>query len=341
MKKSSEEISKNVYLTNVYYTKLQNKTKELYFKYLEENRSYDDFEKEVSKLWDNIDHRFMDKQIDKLEKIVNSNNVEEAINLGRLDETYRNTEYWVIDNEYFKLTPESDFKAIEQKFKRNVLNQFKLAKKTIKNVDKDLYLQARIDSYNKSINQVITYFNKDNKIARKVQLSTYLAMLHNVDLTRAGWNQTMSDSEKLDRELFIIPYHPFSCLECAEWQNRILTKEQVENIIGIEAVERTGDILHPNCKCTLSIFWDYEQVNKDIKSSYEIENEYAIRQKINSLTLARANLRTDIKIANSLGNQDKVDKLKAKVSVINRNIRELRNQLPTEDLKKQVVAINR
>lgn len=341
MKKSSEEISKNVYLTNVFYTKLQNKTKELYFKYLEENRSYDDFEKEVSKLWDNIDHRFMDKQIDKLEKIVNSNNVEEAINLGRLDETYRNTEYWVIDNEYFKLTPESDFKAIEQKFKRNVLNQFKLAKKTIKNVDKDLYLQARIDSYSKSINQVITYFNKDNKIARKVQLSTYLAMLHNVDLTRAGWNQTMSDSEKLDRELFIIPYHPFSCLECAEWQNRILTKEQVENIIGIEAVERTGDILHPNCKCTLSIFWDYEQVNKDIKSSYEIENEYAIRQKINSLTLARANLRTDIKIANSLGNQDKVDKLKAKVSVINRNIRELRNQLPTEDLKKQVVAINR
>lgn len=341
MKKSSEEISKNVYLTNVYYTKLQNKTKELYFKYLEENRSYDDFEKELSKIWDNIDHRFMDKQIDKLEKIVNSNNVEEAINLGRLDETYRDTEYWVIDNEYFKLTPESDFKKIEQKFKRNVLNQYKLAKTTIKNVDKDMYLQARIDSYNKSINQVITYFNKDNTIARKVQLSTYLAMLHNVDLTRAGWNQTMSDSQRLERELFIIPYHPFSCLECAEWQNRILTKDQVENMIGIEAVERTGDILHPNCKCTLSIFWDEEQISKEIKSSYDIENEYAIRQKVNSLTLARANLRTDIKIANSLGNQDKVDKLKAKVSVINRNIRELRNQLPTEDLQKQVVAINR
>lgn len=341
MKKSSEEISKNVYLTNVYYTKLQNKTKELYFKYLEDNRSYEDFEKEISKIWDNVDHSFMDKQIDKLEKIVNSNNVEEAINLGRLDDTYKNTEYWVIDEEYFKLTPESDFKAIEQKFKRNVLNQFKLAKKTIKNVDKDIYLEKRIDTYNKSINQVITYFNKDNKIARKVQLSTYLAMLHNVDLTRAGWNQTMSDSEKLNNNLFIIPYHPFSCIECAEWQNRILTKEQVENIIGIEAVERTGDILHPNCKCTLSLFWDYEQIDKEIKSLTDIENEYAIRQKVNSLTLARANLRTDIKIANSLGNQDKVDKLKAKVSVINRNIRELRDQLPTEDLKKQVVAINR
>lgn len=341
MKKSSEEISKNVYLTNVYYTKLQNKTKELYFKYLEENRSYDDFEKELSKIWDNIDHRFMDKQIDKLEKIVNSNNVEEAINLGRLDETYRDTEYWVIDEEYFKLTPESDFKKLEQRFKQNVLNQYKLAKKTIKNVDKDIYLEKRIDTYNKSINQVITYFNKDNKIARKVQMSTYLAMLHNVDLTRAGWNQTMSDSHKLDNDLFIIPYHPFSCLYCSEYQNRVLTRQQVEQIIGVEAVEQTGDILHPNCKCTLSLFWDSTQISQEIKSSLEIQNEYAIRQKVNGLTLERSNLRTDIKIANSLGNQEKVDKLKAKVSVINRNIRELRDQLPTEDLQKQVVAINR
>ncbi|MBQ1793662.1 MAG: hypothetical protein II006_03310, partial [Peptostreptococcaceae bacterium] len=66
MQKSSEEIRKNVYLTNVYYTKLQNKTKELYFSYLDKNKSYDDFEKELSKIWDNIDHSFMDKQIDKL-----------------------------------------------------------------------------------------------------------------------------------------------------------------------------------------------------------------------------------------------------------------------------------
>lgn len=341
MQKSSEEIRKNVYLTNVYYTKLQNKTKELYFSYLDKNKSYDDFEKELSKIWDNIDHSFMDKQIDKLEKMVNSNNVEEAINLGRLDDTYKNTEYWVIDEEYFKLTPESQFKKLEQRFKQNVLNQYKLAKKTIKNVDKDTYLEKRIDTYNKSINNVITYFNRDNKIARKVQMSTYLAMLHNVDLTRAGWNQTMSDSHKLDNDLFIIPYHSFSCLYCSEYQNRILTRQQVEQIIGIEAVEQTGDILHPNCKCTLSLFWDSTQISQEIKSSSEIENEYAIRQKVNGLTLERSNLRTDMKIANSLGNQEKVDQIKARISVINRNIRELRNQLPTEDLQKQVVAINR
>ena len=341
MEKSSDVIRKNVYLTNVYYTKLQNKTKILYFKYLDENRSYEDFEKEMSKLWDNVDHSFMDKQIAKLEKVVNSNNVEEAINLGRLDEQYKNTEYWVIDEEYFRLTPEKDFKAIEQKFKRNVLNQYKIAKKTIKNVDKDIYLEKRIDTYNKSINQVITYFNRENHIARKVQLSTYLAMLHNVDLTRSGWNQTMSDANKLDAELFIIPYHSFSCLECVEWQNRPLTREQVENMIGIEAVEQTGDILHPNCKCTLSIYWDSSQIDRQMKSESEIALEYAIRQKVNGLTLERSNLRADMQIAKGLGNESKVDDIKKRISVINKNIKELRNQLPTSELQKQVTAINR
>lgn len=352
MQKSSEEIRKNVYLTNVYYTKLQNKTKELYFSYLDKNKSYDDFEKELSKIWDNIDHGFMDKQIDKLEKMVNSNNVEEAINLGRLDDTYKNTEYWVIDEEYFKLTPESQFKKLEQRFKRNVLNQYKLSQKIIKNGDKETYLKGRIDTYNKGVNNVITYFQETTETKngrrfikhepfRQVQMSTYLAMLHNVDLTRAGWNQTMSDSHKLEHDLFIIPYHPFSCLYCAEQQNQILTREQVEDIIGGEAREQVGDILHPNCKCTLSLFWDSTQISQEIKSSSEIENEYAIRQKVNGLTLERSNLRTDMKIANSLGNQEKVDQIKARISVINRNIRELRNQLPTEDLRKQVVAINR
>ena len=115
-KKSSESISEYVYLTNVYYTNKQNKTKELYFRCLDENQSYEYFENELSKIWDNIDHRFMNKQIDELRKIVNEQNVNEAINLGRLDSKYKETEYWVIDDEYFRLTPESDFREFEQRF---------------------------------------------------------------------------------------------------------------------------------------------------------------------------------------------------------------------------------
>ena len=340
MKKSSEHISEAVYLTNVYYTNKQNKTKELYFRCLNEGKNYDYFENELSKIWDNINHKFMQNQIIKLQGIVNDKNIEEAINLGRLDESYRDTDYWVIDDEYFKLTPESDFKEFEQRFKQNVLNNYKRAVISLKHTDKEVYLDKKIDTYNKSINQVVTYFSKKGAIVRKVQLSTYLSMIHNVNLTRSGWNQTISDSDRLGNGMYIIPYHPFSCLECLSWQNRPLTKAMVENIIGIEAMERTGDILHPNCKCTLSIYWDSIQIQKP---SYDIEqlgNQYKIRQKVNSLTLEKSNLRTDMKIAKELGNEGRVDSLRSKISGINRSIRELKQELPT-DLQKQVVAIKR
>lgn len=340
MKKSSEEIGKDVYLTNVYYSNKQNKTKILFFRCLDEGRSYEYFENELSKIWDNIDHRFMNRQINKLQSIVNKQNIEEAINLGRLDDKYKETEYWVIDDEYFKLTPESDFKDFEQRFKRNVLNNYKQAQKSLKYTDKEVYLDKKIDTYNKNINQVVSYFNKQGGIVRKVQLSSYLAMIHNVNLTRSGWNQTMSDSEKLGQEMFIIPYHPFSCPYCQLWQNRPLTKVDVETIIGVEAYEQQGDILHPNCKCTLSIYWSPTQLERQKYTPFEKEDQYDIRQKVNSLTLEKSSLRTDMKIASSLGNEGKVDSLRSKISVINRNIRSLRSQLPKE-LQKGVTQIKR
>ena len=340
MKKSSEEIGKDVYLTNVYYSNKQNKTKILFFRCLDEGRSYEYFENELSKIWDNIDHRFMKRQIDKLQGIVNKQNIEEAINLGRLDDKYKETEYWVIDEEYFKLTPDSDFEAFEKRFKQNVLMNYKRAKTSLKYADKETYLDKKIDTYNKSINQVVSYFNKQGAIVRKVQLSSYLAMIHNVNLTRSGWNQTISDSEKLGQEMFIIPYHPFSCPYCQLYQNRPLSKVDVETIIGVEAYEQVGDILHPNCKCTLSIYWSSTQLERQRYTPFEKENQYDIRQKVNSLTLEKSNLRTDMKISKSLGNEGKVDKIKSKISVINRNIRELRKQLP-EELQKQVTAIKR
>lgn len=340
MKKSSEEIAEDVYLTNVKYSNKQNKTKILFFRCLEEGRSYEYFEEELSKIWDNVDHRFMDRQINKLQRIVNKENILEAINLGRLEEKYKETDYWVIDDEFFKLTPESDFKEFEQRFKRNVLTNYKHAQVSLKHTDKDVYLDKRIDTYNRNVNQVVSYFNKKGSIVRKVQLSSYLAMVHNVNLTRSGWNQTMSDSEKLGQNMFIIPYHPFSCPYCQLYQNRPLNRTEVETIIGVEAIEQEGDILHPNCKCTLSIYWSSMQLDRERYTPFEKDNFYNIRQKVNSLTLEKSNLRTDMKIANSLGNEGKVDLLKSKISVINRNIRELKKQLP-EELQKQVVAIKR
>ena len=77
------------------------------------------------------------------------------------------------------------------------------------------------------------------------------------------------------------------------------------------------------------------------KQKEQAEEEYHIRQKTNTLTLRKEELLTDIKIQKSLGNQDEVDKLNSQRNRINKEIRELQEALPTDELRKQVVAINR
>ena len=341
-KKSSELIDKNVYLVNVRYTKMMNKTKELYFKCLEENKSVEFFENEVSKIWDNVDHRFMDKQIAELRELVHNDNVEQAINIGRFkNKEYLETLGWTFDDEYFKLTPESDFQMFEKRFKRNVITNSEVAHNSIKNMDKEEYLIKKLSKYDKQVNQVVAYYHKGGGLAHYVKLSTYLAMVHNVDLTRSGWNQTLADADKLDMNTYIIPYHPFSCLYCYEYQNKPLSAFQVEQIIGTKAQEQVGNVLHPNCKCTLSIYWSPTQISRETMIHQEVDEQYKIRQKVNSLTLSRTNLKTDLKIAKSIGNEGQVDKIKAKISKLNKAIRDEVGKLPTESLKKQVKAINR
>ena len=62
----------------------------------------------------------MDKQISKLEELVHNDNVDLAINLGRFkNKEYVETAKWTYDDEYFKLTPESDFKAFEKRYEKN------------------------------------------------------------------------------------------------------------------------------------------------------------------------------------------------------------------------------
>ena len=341
MKKSSEYIAESVFNVNAHYTRLQNETKILFFRCLKENRSTEYFRQEAYKIWGDIDHKFMDKQIDKLQELVWGNNIKLAVDKGRLYGEYIPTEKWVIDDEYFKLVPETQFNEFEREFNNKVVRNYDRSKKSLVRENKDVYIQKKINTYDGEVNQSVPYFSKVGEPIRYVQLSTYLSMLHNTNLTRAGWNQTIGDSEKLRIDKFIIPYHPFSCPHCFEYQNRILTRDEVEDIIGVEAREQEGDLLHPNCKCTLSIYWDSSQIEKVRYSVDEISDMYSIRQKVNSLTLQKSRIATDMKIEKMLGNEEQFDKLNQKRNAINRNIRDLKEELPSTSLKKQVGAINR
>lgn len=341
MKNSSSYIAEKVFSVNAFYTKKQNKTKELFFKCLKEKRSTDYFKKELSKIWDNIDHKFMDKQIDKLMGMVHDVNVEEAINIGRLKKEFEKTENWVIDKEYFKLTPEEYFQKFEKKFEQNVARVYTRSSKTVKYLDSTTYLEKQLTRYDKTVNQRVTYFSKAGEPLRQVQLSTYLSMVHNTNLTRAGWNQTMFDSERVGNEYFIIPFHPFSCRHCFEYQNRPLSKEFVENVIGVEAKEQQGDLLHPNCHCTLAIYWDSSQIKPQTQTMEEVEELSKLRQKVNGLTLEKSRLLTDKRIAQDIGNEAAADKAKKRINAINKTIKDIKSTLPSESLKKQITAIKR
>lgn len=345
MKSSSELISKQVFSVNAFYTKKQNETKILFFKCLKEKKSEEYFSKKLSKIWDGVDHKFMDKQLLKLKELVHSNNVEEALNIGRLKKKYGPTMDWIIEDEYFRLTPESEFQRFEQRFKTNAESIYN---RSFNSMDSqgETYINNRVETYNKDVNQVVSYFDKAGRVVRQVQLSSYLSMIHNTNLTRAGWNQTIGDSKYLDRTSFIIPYHSFSCPHCLAYQNRVLSLDEVMEKIGDTAIDSQGDLLHPNCKCTLSIYWDRSQITTDpikkaLYAGNNAEEYYKLRQKVNTLTLEKSNLRTDMKIYKDLGDEASADKCRQRINAINRTIRGIKKDLPTNELKTQITAIYR
>ena len=103
----------------------------------------------------------------------------------------------------------------------------------------------------------------------------------------------------------------------------------------------SGDLLHPNCKCVLVPYIPgLSTMNKPNYDEGALEEQYKIRQKMNSLTLEKERLKTDINIQKRFS-QEEVDELNKQRNKINRKIRELKQELPTEELQKQVVAINR
>lgn len=330
MKNSSQFINESVFRVNLKYARLQNETKELFFKCLNEGRDFDYFKGKLERLWGNIDRKYYQDELDEYAEIIHEINTK-----GKTIEVVPQNDGSLI----FALVPiaialkqENRFVDIKEKEYIKSLNS------KAYEINKQEYLKLKVQKYT---NQIVPYYSHEtNKLVRYVQLSTYESMIHNTNLTRTGWNTTLNDADMLGVRRFYIPYHSFSCPECIAHQNRVMTKEEVVRLVGF-AEEIEGDILHPNCKCMLTFYEDYSQFNKPTYDDDELQEQYEIRQKVNSLTLKKEEIRTDMRIQEMLGNQDEVDKLNQQRNKINSQIRELREALPTAELQKQVVAINR
>lgn len=335
MKKSDEFIRESVFRVNLDFLKLQNKTKELYFECLNEGRSEEYFNKKLEDIWGNEDYSFMEKEINEYRELIHENNMQilelEGIEPKediKKEKSFLKTATKVVVAGYVTKLMLQKKKEYKRSLKSEAYKQ-----------DKKEYLKKKVQRYDSAI---VPYYVKKSGKVRHVELSTYVSMVHNTNLTRTAWNQTLNDADTFDRALFYIPYHSFSCSHCIEHQGKIMTRKQVEDTIGIAADDEvSGDILHPNCKCTLQIYTRYTDIEKPKYSLIEQEEQYEIRQKVNSLTLEKERIKTDMKIQKELGNIDEYDELNQKRNKINAKIRDYKNELPTEELQKQVVAINR
>ena len=326
-------IADKVFNVNLNYVKLQNKSKELFFRCLDEERDIDYFKAKLEKIWGRADYSYIQEEIAEYEAFIH-----EKMLYGKKEEVIPKGE----EGSLFTLVPAGVILGIISKFERIKEREYKTSYESpVFKANKQEYLKLKVNRYTDDI--IPYYSKKTGKIVRYVRPSTYNSMIHNTNLTRAGWNTTINDAEELGYRYFYIPYHPFSCEHCISHQNRLLSREQVIDIAGI-AEEAEGDILHPNCKCELVAIKDYRDMydleQYDFKDSEKIEIA-EIRQKVNTLTLRKQDILTDIKIQKRLGNEDEVDILNQKRNKINKSIRELKEALPTEELKKQVVAINR
>ena len=331
MKNSSDYINEKVFKLNKKYVDLQNKTEELFFQCLDEGRDLEYFYKKLDEIWGNIDHSYLNEEIQEYANLIEVNN------LYYLEEEQA-TEGSKIPSKLLFAIGVGVFLANEEKFVEIIKKRYSTYYNSpAYKKDKEEYLKKKVKTYD---NQVIPYFNKDGEIIRYVQLSTYLAMKYNTALTRAAWERTIEIAEDLGYTQYWIPPHAFSCDKCAQYQGRILQQEEVMQFMDhIEETE--GDILHPNCKCELLVYTPLTKLKKKFLTSEEIEEQYHIRQKVNSLTLKKERILTDIKIQKRLGNQNEVDILNTQRNKINSQIRDLINQLPTTELKRKVVAINR
>lgn len=327
----SSSIGENVFEVNLRYSRLQNKTKELFFKCLDEGRDVDYFRTELEKLWGQDDTKYLEEQIIEYMAYLHEENTNQKY--SEIEKKSINVEGIVLLAGAILLT--------NQLFERSKVKEYQIRLESYAyESDKYEYLKKLVPKYT---NDIKAYYKQGKpktreNIVRFVSPNTYNSMVYNTTVTRNSWIQTLNDANEYGQEYLYIPHHSFSCPYCVDHQEKKMTVEECYDILGT-ADETQGDLLHPNCKCELA-FWNSRVKLKKLNKG-ELTEQYQIREKVMSLTLEKERLLSDKRIYKRLDFQDDVDKTNQKIKKVNSSIKELQSALPTTQLKKQVVAINR
>lgn len=339
-------IEDKVWESTLKYNRMMNVTKEKFFENLYKNTPLDEYTKELVKLW-NIDHSYMDKAIDELNKMVIQKDFKDyemytkkkvTTRSIKLENSWR--EYDLENLELYELNPDRDFRMLEQRYVNRHIKLYENIKKRYKDSpDKARDLANFVKEYDK-LDKTIPYFDHTTGDIRCYQtLTTYLNMLYNVNLTRSAWNRTIYDSKLLGNNLFYLTAHTFACPGCMEYQgyvyvDGVATPRQINILMQYgkpgawqkEDAIGNGKIGHPNCKHTWTLYFDQSQIQQDKFDSAEWEEKYKTQQKIQSLDLKKSKLLSDRRIYKELGQQDLVDKTTESIKRIREKKKELESK---------------
>jgi hypothetical protein len=308
-------IGDSVYYTKIQYYKLINDTKMLLFKCLNEEKSLKEFKEKAHEIWGDVNHDYMEQAIKELEQMIDQKNGDGHNILNP------NAEF----KEVYMLDKESKYIDIEKKYEKAINNYYKARLKTINNgfVDKETYLAKMLNKYDE-MQAIIPYKNKNGDVVCYHNIASYLSMVYNTNLTKAGWNRTIYDSKLFGNDLVYLPAHTGACPRCMEFQGQVYSISGKNPNYLPQSIAIDGGVGHPNCKHEWVLYWGEYQIQEDKFDSPEWEEYYVRQQKIQSLQLERTNLKVNKKVFEDLGNYGEVDKINAKIKKLNAKIKDLK-----------------
>lgn len=310
------EIDKDVLLVTQRYDNKLNNTLVKYFRFLLKRESPEKLLKYLNKEYVQINHDYMIESLEEIKQLVAKTDKLESI------EDFRK----VIPN-LLELNPISKFQEKENEYAQRVLDKYVQDLTDMDNQDDvTQYLTTKINNYEQNVEQYIPYYRKGSNLVKSMQnLATYNSMLYNVNLTRTAWNQSYKDSILLDNKKFIINSHPFACPYCLKHQGQTFSRKEIENLVK-DADVGSKEILHPNCKCTLGLFWDNSQLkrqNLTTKADYEID------QKAKAIQRNIERRKAEGKAYQIIGNDKMAEKRSKQISRMENELEGLNEQMKT------------
>ena len=288
----------------------ENETKEQFFTYLLLGYSATKFKEWVDKKWDKSDRKQMATSKVKLEELVDKAN--EVDDIGKT-------------KNYFELIDYKRFEEVKKSFTDELLKYYEKRQEIAEKVpDKAEYLKEFVDKYDKQMANV-PYF-KNGKVYSWHTLSDYTSMIYNTNLTRSGWNRTLTDADRTGKNLLYITAHPFACPLCMQYQGKYYSTKK-NDIYPYIGTALDGGIGHPHCKHVPTIATSSIKMQDDNYNSVEWQERYETQQKIMAVERNKEKLRTDLSIYEKMGDQTKIDLTKAKIKKLNQKNRELKASL--------------